>query len=73
MNVQVPLVSISRQSCTSMLVKWELHYLLYHIGKSAQVWYDTVLLTLSAFRTSLIRHHEYLLRFDGEGHYEFRE
>lgn len=24
-------------------------------------------------RTSLIRHHEYLLRFDGEGHYEFRE
>lgn len=25
------------------------------------------------YRTSLIRHHEYLLRFDGEGHYEFRE
>jgi len=24
-------------------------------------------------RTTLVRHHDWLLRFDGEGHYEFRE
>ncbi|KAI8336528.1 ABC transporter transmembrane region 2-domain-containing protein [Chlamydoabsidia padenii] len=53
--------------CTSA-VSVDIESLLYEHARKAGITLFTV-----SHRTSLIRHHEFLLRFDGEGHYEFRE
>ncbi|CEI94008.1 Putative ATP-binding cassette, subfamily D (ALD), member 3 [Rhizopus microsporus] len=50
--------------CTSA-VSVDIEALMYEHARKVGITLFTV--------TSLIRHHEYLLRFDGEGHYEFRE
>lgn len=53
--------------CTSA-VSVDIEALMYEHARKVGITLFTV-----SHRTSLIRHHEYLLRFDGEGHYEFRE
>ncbi|KAM3578263.1 ATP-binding cassette sub- D member 3 [Umbelopsis sp. WA50703] len=53
--------------CTSA-VSIDVEALMYQYARKALITLFTV-----SHRTSLLRHHEYLLRFDGEGHYEFRE
>ncbi|KAG2173801.1 hypothetical protein INT43_005221 [Umbelopsis isabellina] len=53
--------------CTSA-VSIDVEAIMYQYARKAGITLFTV-----SHRTSLLRHHEYLLRFDGEGHYEFRE
>ncbi|KAI7891185.1 ABC transporter transmembrane region 2-domain-containing protein [Mucor mucedo] len=53
--------------CTSA-VSVDIEAIMYEHARKVGITLFTV-----SHRTSLIRHHEYLLRFDGEGHYEFRE
>ncbi|KAI8373448.1 ABC transporter transmembrane region 2-domain-containing protein [Choanephora cucurbitarum] len=53
--------------CTSA-VSVDIEAIMYEHARKEGITLFTV-----SHRTSLIRHHEYLLRFDGEGHYEFRE
>ncbi|KAI9283730.1 ABC transporter transmembrane region 2-domain-containing protein [Umbelopsis sp. AD052] len=53
--------------CTSA-VSIDVEAIMYQYAREAGITLFTV-----SHRTSLLRHHEYLLRFDGEGHYEFRE
>ncbi|KAI9282369.1 ABC transporter transmembrane region 2-domain-containing protein [Sporodiniella umbellata] len=53
--------------CTSA-VSVDIEALMYEHARKVGITLFTV-----SHRTSLFRHHEYLLRFDGEGHYEFRE
>ncbi|KAI8382979.1 ABC transporter transmembrane region 2-domain-containing protein [Blakeslea trispora] len=53
--------------CTSA-VSVDIEAVMYEHARKEGITLFTV-----SHRTSLIRHHEYLLRFDGEGHYEFRE
>ncbi|CAO3611718.1 unnamed protein product [Mucor fragilis] len=53
--------------CTSA-VSVDVEAIMYEHARKVGITLFTV-----SHRTSLIRHHEYLLRFDGEGHYEFRE
>ncbi|KAI8889644.1 hypothetical protein K501DRAFT_170432 [Backusella circina FSU 941] len=53
--------------CTSA-VSVDIEAIMYEHARKVGITLFTV-----SHRTSLIRHHEYLLRFDGEGHYEFRQ
>ncbi|KAI8140124.1 ABC transporter transmembrane region 2-domain-containing protein [Fennellomyces sp. T-0311] len=53
--------------CTSA-VSVDIEAIMYEYARKVGITLFTV-----SHRTSLVRHHEYLLRFDGEGHYEFRE
>ncbi|KAI7859139.1 ABC transporter transmembrane region 2-domain-containing protein [Circinella umbellata] len=53
--------------CTSA-VSVDIEAIMYEHARKVGITLFTV-----SHRTSLVRHHEYLLRFDGEGHYEFRE
>ncbi|KAG0173816.1 ATP-binding cassette sub- D member 3 [Apophysomyces sp. BC1034] len=53
--------------CTSA-VSVDIEAIMYEHAREVGITLFTV-----SHRTSLVRHHEYLLRFDGEGHYEFRE
>ncbi|ORY95546.1 ABC transporter transmembrane region 2-domain-containing protein [Syncephalastrum racemosum] len=53
--------------CTSA-VSVDIEAIMYEYARKLGITLFTV-----SHRTSLVRHHEYLLRFDGEGHYEFRE
>ncbi|CAO3669090.1 unnamed protein product [Umbelopsis vinacea] len=53
--------------CTSA-VSIDVEAIMYQYAREAGITLFTV-----SHRTSLLRHHEYLLRFDGEGHYEFKE
>ncbi|KAI9499108.1 ABC transporter transmembrane region 2-domain-containing protein [Zychaea mexicana] len=53
--------------CTSA-VSVDIEAIMYEHARKLGITLFTV-----SHRTSLVRHHEYLLRFDGEGHYEFRE
>lgn len=77
MNAQVQSVWILKPSCMNMLERSALRCSLFHTGKFWEkcnaISSDNIILLSDIFRTSLVRHHEFLLRFDGEGHYEFRE
>ncbi|CAO3607419.1 unnamed protein product [Cunninghamella echinulata] len=53
--------------CTSA-VSVDIEAIMYEHARTLGITLFTV-----SHRTSLVRHHEFLLRFDGEGHYEFRE
>ncbi|KAI8367684.1 ABC transporter transmembrane region 2-domain-containing protein [Radiomyces spectabilis] len=53
--------------CTSA-VSVDIEAIMYEHARKLGITLFTV-----SHRTSLVRHHEYLLRFDGEGHYEFKE
>ncbi|KAI8339122.1 ABC transporter transmembrane region 2-domain-containing protein [Chlamydoabsidia padenii] len=53
--------------CTSA-VSVDIEAIMYEHARKLGITLFTV-----SHRTSLVRHHEFLLRFDGEGHYEFRE
>ncbi|KAJ8655874.1 hypothetical protein O0I10_008538 [Lichtheimia ornata] len=53
--------------CTSA-VSVDIEAIMYEHARKVGITLFTV-----SHRTSLVRHHEFLLRFDGEGHYEFRE
>ncbi|ORX48562.1 hypothetical protein DM01DRAFT_1368173 [Hesseltinella vesiculosa] len=53
--------------CTSA-VSVDVEAIMYEHARKVGITLFTV-----SHRTSLVRHHEFLLRFDGEGHYEFRE
>ncbi|KAL1934379.1 hypothetical protein VTP01DRAFT_6561 [Rhizomucor pusillus] len=53
--------------CTSA-VSVDIEAIMYEYARKVGITLFTV-----SHRTSLVRHHEFLLRFDGEGHYEFRE
>ncbi|KAI7903409.1 ABC transporter transmembrane region 2-domain-containing protein [Cokeromyces recurvatus] len=53
--------------CTSA-VSVDIEAIMYEHARKEGITLFTV-----SHRTSLFRHHEFLLRFDGEGHYEFRE
>ncbi|KAG0241304.1 ATP-binding cassette sub- D member 3 [Actinomortierella wolfii] len=53
--------------CTSA-VSIDIEGIMYEHARAVGITLFTV-----SHRSSLIRHHEYLLRFDGEGHYQFRK
>ncbi|KAG0265862.1 ATP-binding cassette sub- D member 3 [Actinomortierella ambigua] len=53
--------------CTSA-VSMDIEGIMYEHARAVGITLFTV-----SHRSSLIRHHEYLLRFDGEGHYQFRK
>ncbi|KAL0074433.1 ABC transporter transmembrane region 2-domain-containing protein [Phycomyces blakesleeanus] len=53
--------------CTSA-VSVDIEGIMYEHARKLGITLFTV-----SHRPSLVRHHEYLLRFDGEGHYEFKE
>lgn len=53
--------------CTSA-VSIDVEGIMYEHARQAGITLFTV-----SHRSSLIRYHEYLLRFDGEGHYQFRK
>ncbi|KAF9973410.1 ATP-binding cassette sub- D member 3 [Actinomortierella ambigua] len=53
--------------CTSA-VSMDIEAIMYEHARAVGITLFTV-----SHRSSLIRHHEYLLRFDGEGHYQFRK
>ncbi|CAO3594061.1 unnamed protein product [Absidia cylindrospora] len=53
--------------CTSA-VSVDIEAIMYEHARKVGITLFTV-----SHRTSLVRHHQFLLRFDGEGHYEFRE
>ncbi|RUP47764.1 hypothetical protein BC936DRAFT_145354 [Jimgerdemannia flammicorona] len=53
--------------CTSA-VSVDVEAIMYEHARKLGITLFTV-----SHRPSLIRHHEYLLRFNGEGHYEFRK
>lgn len=76
MNAPALSVWILKPSCMSMHERSALRCSLFHTGNFEKDMERIILqyiLTKHHYRTSLVRHHEFLLRFDGEGHYEFRE